>query len=107
MSLENPNINKREDDEEENFSPEEIPKPKWSEQSEDYYPEDLELVDEQYRNLEEIAQEFRDKYGLVEKKLITFNREKREWEIDNKSPEKWNEEWLKLNSKENRSYTDI
>ena len=64
-----------------------------------------ELLEEAYKE----AQERKVKLGelLVEKKLITFNREKREWEIDNKSPEKWNEEWLKLNSKENRSYTDI
>jgi len=105
--IEDNNSGKNEDEKEENYLPGEIPEPKWTEQPEDYYPEDREIVDIQNRNLEEIAEEFRQKYGLIDKNIITFNSGTREWEIDNKSPEKWKEDWIKLNSKENMPYTDI
>ena len=77
---------------EENYLPEEIGEPKWIDSSEDNYPEDLEPVDKNGKSKEDIFEEFNRKYGLLEIGYITFNKEKKEWQINGKDPSLWKEE---------------
>jgi hypothetical protein len=69
--------------------PTEAGEPEWFGQQSNHDPEDRGPVDNNGKNEDQIFEEFKKKYGLLEPNFITFNIDKREWQIKGMEPDEW------------------